>query len=155
MPINVSPRVRTPIVFTRRCPVGMRHLSRESHEVSQFLMRLASEAGGTDRGISLWRCDWLANVSSGRGGVDDKAGSSIHSSLSIVGMLFGIGEGETEGEVLLLAWEFGRDESDDELVLGDKPGILGSGLSEGVVDSVTIGLPSVAIAAANSTFDPM
>ena len=66
-------------------------------------------------------------------------------------MLFGIGEGQTEGEVLLLAWEFGRDESDDELVLGDRAGTLGNGLSEGVVDSVTIGLPSVAIAA-NSKF---
>ena len=65
----------------------------------------------------------------------------------MVGMLFGIGEDETDGEVLLLAWEFGRDESDDELVLGDRPGILGNGLFEGVVDSVTIGLPSVAIAA--------
>ena len=62
-------------------------------------------------------------------------------------MLFGIGEGETEGEVLLLAWEAGRDESDDELVLGDRLGTLGNGLSIGVVDSVTLGLPSVAIAA--------
>ena len=66
-------------------------------------------------------------------------------------MLFGIGEGETEGEVLLLAWEFGRDESDDELVFGDRAGTLGNGLSEGVVDSVTIGLSSTAIAA-NSKF---
>ena len=84
---------------------------------------------------------------SARGGFDGKVGSSIHLSLSIARRLFGIGEGETEREVLLLAGEFGRDESDDELVLGDKPGTLGNGLAEGVVDSVTIGLPSVAIAA--------
>lgn len=61
-------------------------------------------------------------------------------------MLFGIGEDETEYEVLLLAWEFGRDESDDELVLGDKAGTLGNGLSEGLNASVTIEFPSVAIA---------
>ena len=86
-------------------------------------------------------------MSSWRSGFDGKAGISRESSLSVVGMLFGIGEGETEGEVLLLAWEAGRDESDDELVLGDRLGTLGNGLSIGVVDSVTLGLPSVAIAA--------
>ena len=114
-------------------------------------MGLASEAGVTDLGILSLRCDWLVDVSSGRGGVDGRAEGLIQSSLSIVVMLFGNGEGETEGEVLLLAWEFGRDESDDELVLGDRAGTLGNGLTEGVVGSVTIGLPSIAIAA-NSKF---
>ena len=146
MPINASPKDRTAIVFTNHCPVGMRHLSHESHETSSFLIGVTSEAGGTDLGISSWRCDELIDVASWRGG-DGKAGISRESSLSVVRMLFGIGEGETEGEVLLLAWEAGRDESDDELVLGDRPGTLGNGLSVGVIDSVTIELPSVAIAA--------
>ena len=101
--ISVSARVRTPIVLTNPCPVGMRHASCESHEVSWLLLGLASEAEGTDLGISSWRCEWVADVVVGCGGLDGKVGSSIDSSLSILGMLFGIGEGETEGEVLLLA----------------------------------------------------
>ena len=93
-------------------------------------------------------------MSSSRGISDGKAGISRESSLSVVGTLFGIGEDETEYEVLLLAWEFGRDESDDELVLGDKAGTLGKGLSEGLIASLTIGLPSVAIATIQN-FGPM
>ena len=151
MPINVTPKVRTPIVFTNDSPVGTRLRSRKNHEASSFLTGLASEAEGTDLGISLWRCVGLADVFSGRGGVDGEAESPIQSSLSIAGNFFGVSEGETEQEVLLLAWEFGRDESDDELVLGDRPGTLGNGLSEGVFDSVTIGPSSLAIAS-NSEF---
>ena len=56
----------------------------------------------------------------GSGGFEGKAGSSTDSSLSVTGTLFGIdeGEGETDREVALLPWEFGREESkesDDEL----------------------------------------
>ena len=69
-----------------------------------------------DLGGPFRRCGWLADVVLGDDGVEGKAGSSMHSSLSSAGRLLGIGEGETDGEVLLLASEFGRDESDDELV---------------------------------------
>ena len=148
MPISVSPKVKAPRVFVNQFPVGMKWASRESHEYLWFGPGLTAKVGGTDLGGSFSRCGWLADVCPAElsrfGG---KAGSSIHSSLSIPGTPFCIGEGETEREVVLLACEFGRDESDDELVWGDRPGILGSGLSEEMVGSTTVGLSSTAIAA--------
>lgn len=46
---------------------------------------------------SLWRCDCLAAVLLlESGGVEGEAGSSIRPTLSIAGMLLGIGEGVME-----------------------------------------------------------
>lgn len=84
----------------------------------------------------------------GSGGFEGKAGSSIDSWLSIARTFLGIGEGETDREVALLPWEFGLDESkdsDDELGLGDRLGMLGNGLFEEVVGSMMVGLPFIAI----------
>lgn len=67
----------------------------------------------------------------------------------MAGALFGFGVGEADREVALLAWELGRDESkesDDELVLGDRLGMTGNGMSEEEVDSIVVGLPFIAIA---------
>ena len=119
MPTNVSPRLRALKVFVSHCPVGMRYPNRESHEALGLVLVLVSKAGGMDLGGPFRRCGWLADVFLGDLGddrVEGKAGRSMHSSLSSAGGLLGIGEGETDGEVLLLASEFGRDESDDELV---------------------------------------
>ena len=93
-------------------------------------------------------------LSGGGGGFEGNAGSSIDSWLSIAGRLFGIGEGETDGEVALLPWEFGRDESresDDELGREDRLGMLGNGVSEEVLGSMMVGLPFIAIAANDTT----
>ena len=70
--------------------------------------------------------------------------------MSIAESLFGFGEGdcETDREVALLPWEFGRDESkesDDELGRGDRLGMLGNELSEEVFGSTMVGLALNAI----------
>lgn len=108
MPIKATTKLRAPRVFVMQVPVGMRYRSRESIVTSLSILGISSGAGGADLGGSTWRGD-----ESSRWG-----GSSILSWLSIAGTLFGIGESETDREVVLLGWEVGREESkepDDEL----------------------------------------
>lgn len=86
---------------------------------------------------------------SGTDGFERKAESLNDSGISFAGTLLGFGDGEADREVALLAWELGRDESKesyDELVCGDRLGMLGNGLSEEVVGSMVVGLPFIAIA---------
>lgn len=114
MPIKATTKLRAPRVFVMQVPVGMRYRSRESIVTSLSILGITSGAGGADLGGSTWRGD----ESSRWGGVEGKAGSSILSWLSIAGTLFGIGESETDREVVLLGWEVGGEESkepDDEL----------------------------------------
>ena len=108
MPINVSPRLTAPRVFVNQFPVRIRYPSRGTHEASWFVLGVTAEAGCMG---SLWRCDCLAAVLLESGGVEGKAESSIHPTLSIAGTLSGIGEGDTDREVVLLGWELGHDES--------------------------------------------
>ena len=102
IPINVSPRLMMPSAFVNQFRVGMRDHMRCRHETSWGALGSAKASRGTDVGVSCWRCVSVAELFGG-GGCEGNVGSSKDSWFSIPGLLFKIGEGEGDLEVVLLA----------------------------------------------------